>query len=215
MTATPASVRPPQRARVHAFVPAHAPVPSPAREERTAPPGELSAAARAALAGVGRERRIGKGGYFSLAGGSAMELGLVQEGVLRLFYTATDGRELNKHFFSEGAWLLSNLTPGCPALASVQALTPCRVWALPWREVEPLMHDFPELLWWFNQALLKTLAAKQRREISVLNQRALVRYAHFRAESGDLESRIPLHHVASYLGMTPTQLSRVRRQLPP
>jgi CRP-like cAMP-binding protein len=173
--------------------------------------------AREGGAGLRRERSrgvVGKGAYFSLADAAPDELGLVEAGVLSLVVTDIGGAELTKHFFVEGAWLLSNLEPGQPALASIQALTPVRVWVMPMATAEALMHRHPDLMWWFNRRLLAYLAAKQRREVALLNQRALSRYAAFRATFAELEQRVPLRLIASYLGMTPTQLSRVRRKLP-
>ena len=177
------------------------------------PQAPLSPSAAEGLVRLLKPLRCPARSFVAVAGAPANELGLVDAGVFRLLYIDAEGRELTKQFFAEGSWLLTGLDPGLPALASVQAITPGRLRLAPLAAVEALMRGHPDLLWWFNRRLLDHLAAKQRREIALLNQRALTRYAAFRAQEPDLEGRVPLHMVASHLGMTATQLSRVRRRL--
>lgn len=61
--------------------------------------------------------------------------------------------------------------------------------------------------------LAEHLARKQRREVYLATLPGLSRYARFLAEHRDLAARVPKRHVASHLGLTPTQLSRLRRRL--
>jgi hypothetical protein len=51
---------------------------------------------------------------------------------------------------------------------------------------------------------------KEKREIELVTLEAKERYAIFQKEHPKLEQRIPQYHIASYLGITPTQLSRIR-----
>jgi CRP-like cAMP-binding protein len=53
---------------------------------------------------------------------------------------------------------------------------------------------------------------KEKREIELVTLDARERYAIFRKEHPTLEQFIPQYHIASYLGITPTQLSRIRRK---
>lgn len=54
---------------------------------------------------------------------------------------------------------------------------------------------------------------KEQREIEIVLLDADERYHIFQKQFSGLENRIPQYHIASYLGITPTQLSRIRRKL--
>ena len=56
------------------------------------------------------------------------------------------------------------------------------------------------------------LLAKEPREVAFVQADAAHRYQQFKAESPNLIDRIPQYHIASHLGITPTQLSRIRKK---
>ena len=62
-------------------------------------------------------------------------------------------------------------------------------------------------------ALATSLARREEREEGLLLKDASQRYLEFIAREPALADRIPLHHVASYLGITNVALSRIRRRL--
>ena len=57
------------------------------------------------------------------------------------------------------------------------------------------------------------LMAKDAREIEIVQEDATVRYQRFLIEHSSLVERLPQYHIASHLGITPTQLSRIRKKL--
>lgn len=57
------------------------------------------------------------------------------------------------------------------------------------------------------------LMAKDAREIEIVQENAGQRYQRFLKEYPSLNSRIPQYHIASHLGITPTQLSRIRKKI--
>lgn len=54
---------------------------------------------------------------------------------------------------------------------------------------------------------------KEQREISIVTETASTRYLKLLAKSPDIDKRVPLRDIASHLGITPTQLSRIRKEL--
>ena len=54
---------------------------------------------------------------------------------------------------------------------------------------------------------------KEVREIQIVLNNATERYEFFRQEHPGLENKIPQYHIASYLGVTPIQLSRIRAKM--
>jgi hypothetical protein len=57
------------------------------------------------------------------------------------------------------------------------------------------------------------LLAKDAREIEIVQDDATTRYLHFIEQYPNLVERLPQYHIASHLGITPTQLSRIRKKL--
>lgn len=140
---------------------------------------------------------------------------LVEAGVLRMHFTRRDGKAFNKSFHAEGA-LFCPITPAMaqqPSLFAITAVEASRVWhasapalqaCLAQRGAwEPLRSVLMERL----------LTHKLQREHDLLALDAKARYEQFCAHAPGLASRIPLTHLASYLGMTDVSLSRIRRQL--
>jgi len=54
---------------------------------------------------------------------------------------------------------------------------------------------------------------KEKNEISLILDDAMTRYQNFIEQNPNVQNRIPLHHISNHLGVTPTQLSRIRKSL--
>lgn len=156
-----------------------------------------------------------KGAYFVEAGVVAETFALLTEGVVRGFYRTADGVEYNKHFFvgptTIGAY--SSLVTGQPNLISQQALTNCTIWIANYAQFNECCDRFPDLERLARRTAERFFADKEQREIELVLLDAGQRYERFRQEYGSLEQLIPQYHIASYLGVTPTQLSRIRRSI--
>jgi CRP-like cAMP-binding protein len=75
-----------------------------------------------------------------------------------------------------------------------------------------MLEEIPDFRNGFRMGLQRSLDAMQRRIAFTLHASAEERYADFLARQPALAARVPLHMLASYLGMTPETLSRVRRK---
>ena len=84
---------------------------------------------------------------------------------------------------------------------------------LPFSVADELLDRHPawERLRWL--ALERLFLEKEEREMAFLLDDAQTRYRRFLEQEGALSARIPLHHIASYPGMTPVALSRIRRRM--
>ncbi|MFK8102821.1 MAG: Crp/Fnr family transcriptional regulator [Saprospiraceae bacterium] len=145
----------------------------------------------------------------------AKEIGFLETGIARAFFVTREGKEYNKQFFVGptliGAYA-SLLTKQKNKIAQ-QALTPCKVWKASYAEIELLyqkFHDFERL---GRKMAEYYFIAKEKKELEMALLDAENRYLIFRAEFPTLELKIPQYHIASYLGISPTQLSRVRNKM--
>lgn len=150
---------------------------------------------------------------------SAGEVGeftyFILQGVIRLFYTCEKGREYVRSFGVEDDMcgsFYSSLTQ-TPCRFGIQALEQTRV-------IRARFHDFTKLfdrdIRW--ERLGRVLAEqhfilKEQREAALLLDDAETRYRQFLKEYPGLDKRIAQYHIASYIGVTPVTLSRVRKKM--
>lgn len=159
-----------------------------------------------------RERHIEKNDYFIRAGQVPPEFGFVASGLMRLYYLTEEGNEFTKAFCLENSFVTSYsaLLLNKPSGLFIQAL----------ENTVLLVGDFDEFRKLYNkhicwQELGRKIAEnlfikKEERESPLLLDSAEIRYTKFLKEYPLLDKRIPQYHIASYLGITPVALSRIR-----
>ncbi|WP_349304652.1 Crp/Fnr family transcriptional regulator [Pseudoalteromonas sp. BDTF-M6] len=137
-------------------------------------------------------------------------------GLVRCFVTDEKGNEYNKMFFDEGKFpgsMTALLTQQASSLA-FEALERSTLIAIDFKGYRRLMQSNTELMLYHIHYLEKNwLLAKDQREIEIVQDDATTRYLHFSKQFPALAERLPQYHIASHLGITPTQLSRVRKNL--
>ncbi len=155
---------------------------------------------------------LAKGALFARPGSPVTQIAFLAAGTMRAYVIDGRGTEYNKTLHVAPCFVgaYSALTTGRPNQVTVQALEPCGLLVADYRMVERLYDRFPALERFARKLAEYYFAEKEQREIDLVLLDAGARYAVFRQAFPDLESRIPQYHVASYLGVTPTQLSRIR-----
>jgi CRP-like cAMP-binding protein len=172
----------------------------------------LSPRTTALLTNLFHTTTIRKGDYFIREGEMAREIGFLQEGLLRGYYRKEDGTEYNKHFFIAPCFVggYAALITGKPNQINQQALTDCHLLTADYREFTALYGSCPDLERAARRWAELIFVEKEEREIDIVLLDADERYRIFQKQFGHLEQLIPQYHIASYLGITPTQLSRIR-----
>lgn len=160
------------------------------------------------------ESRLGKREHFIREGQLAREIGFLAEGVMRAYYRNASGQEYNKHFFIAPCFIggYASLITGAPNMIQQEALTDCMILSAPYAPFRGLFDGCPDLERAARILAEQFFVAKEQREIEIVQLDAEVRYRLFRERFPALEGLIPQYHVASYLGVSPTQLSRIRRK---
>ena len=141
----------------------------------------------------------------------------VERGSFRLYYLDRQGRAANKNFYLEGAmfWPITPALAQSPSRFWVEALEPSQVWKLPWSSWQTTAQTFEPWQRLERQVLARLLEDKMDREQQFLQCTATERYQALLSAHPDWAKRIPLRHLASYLGITDVALSRIRRRLNP
>jgi len=158
-------------------------------------------------------KELEKNDYFSKEGQLTRDLGFVCNGILRIYYLNDKGEEWNKHFLQENDFVASSISPEKKSITNIQALTETTILCVPYTELVNLSTEYNEISSFIQKLTFAYLEQKQEREISLLSEEAMKNYLSFRNSYPDLENKIQQYHIASYLGITPTQLSRLRKKI--
>lgn len=176
---------------------------------------ELAPATLALLATQGRRTPLAAQATLLAAGSVWQQAFWVESGVLRFFYIDNEGRESNKNFHVEDAfiWPVTKAMQSEPVAFFISALTSAAVWRLPYPALQAKVGDLPSWTALQLHALAGLLDDKMRREQVFLQCTARQRYEALLDERPEWTGRIPLRHLASYLGMTDVSLSRLRAEM--
>ncbi len=158
-------------------------------------------------------KELNKNEHFSKEGQLTTDLGFIHSGILRIYYLNDRGEEWNKHFLQENDFVASSISPEKKSITNIQALTQTIILCIPYSEFASLSTKYEEINLFIQKLTFSYLEKKQDREIRLLSEKAINNYLAFKKVYPDLENKIQHYHIASYLGITPTQLSRIRKKI--
>ena len=135
-------------------------------------------------------------------------------GVFRGFFLDAKGRDITDCFvFQCGTPAVSCIKFGEPSFVSVEALAESELFAIPFFDLMELVNGCPQLLRIYNERLTNSLRYHWSMKALMYQYTAMERYQWFLRRYPGVIDRVPHRHVASFLGITPVSLSRIRREL--
>ncbi|WP_297091521.1 Crp/Fnr family transcriptional regulator [uncultured Draconibacterium sp.] len=154
---------------------------------------------------------LGKGEYFVKNGQQNYRIGKVVKGILRGFTLSDEGEEITTHFFMEGDLVSGNYIPNAAATLSIQALEDCLISVANYKAIFSYVNTDSELTTIVLSNFQKLNKQNNARIEALITGDTLTKYKWFLQTYPNLLNRIPHYYIASFLGMTPTQLSRTRK----
>ncbi len=160
-------------------------------------------------------KKLRKKQYLLQAGDICTWLAFVSRGCLRLYSLDEMGGEHILSFAIEGGWMtdVESFQAHKPATRHIDALEDSELLLIDNASFEKLTGSAPRWDEYFKGVLEDAYKAAIARISEFVGASAEDRYLHFLSTYPDLFQRIPLHQIASYLGITPQSLSRIRREL--
>lgn len=138
-------------------------------------------------------------------------IGFIVKGIIRTCEYSDTGNDITKFFFRENQFItnLDSYANAVPSKFYIKTLTCCTLLIIK-KEDTLRFSEWPEI---FNNLVQKTLVQKIKIQQALRNCNAKEKYQNFLHYNGDIVNRVPLQLVASYLGITPQSLSRIRKTL--
>ncbi|MCR6720977.1 MAG: Crp/Fnr family transcriptional regulator [Chitinophagaceae bacterium] len=163
----------------------------------------------------GREIELQKDELYWEAGKTVRQIGFLTEGVLRVYYYNNKGEEITRYFIDENHLILSGNTIDeiyTPA-EYLSAITICKMVVFSkqdWKEILDTIVGWDTIL---QKIIAKHHSEKISRRSELIAQDATERYLDFIQKFPTLVNRVPLSYIASYLGITQSSLSRIRKTI--
>lgn len=159
-----------------------------------------------------KERTYNKGELLVSEGQVPKKFAFICSGLACQSYFPQDGEMVIKYFFPENrlaASVVATLTSS-PSKFIITAIEDTTVLEYDFFEFKKLVDDHQDLaLFYINYLEKHWVVEKEPLEIAFRSETAAIRYQQFLASHSPLLPRLKKYHIASYLGITPTQLSRI------
>jgi CRP-like cAMP-binding protein len=161
-----------------------------------------------------RYRKYRKNQYILQQGDVARCESFILRGLTRTYLVDDKGQEHVLYFGPEDYWvgdLYSHFSEK-PAHYNIDCLEETEVLQITKQSIEVLCLQVPKMNTFYRYLYRGSIIAHENRTVSVMTKTTMERYQEFIHKHPQLEQRIPNLQIASYLGITPQSLSRIRRQ---
>lgn len=174
--------------------------------------GYLTKESQDAWTAILRKNVYGKGDQFVRVGQIPRKAAFVCSGLFSQYYITDKGDTVIKYFFPEGriAGSIPATLTNSESLFAIEALEETTVLEYDFREFKKLVLTYRDIAdFYINYMERHWVIGKEPDEVSLRNDTAPIRYDQFLRNYPGLVHRLKKHHIASFLGIAPTQLSRI------
>ncbi|MCP4438499.1 MAG: Crp/Fnr family transcriptional regulator [Aureispira sp.] len=160
-------------------------------------------------------RSYAKKDWVIQAGQVCRELGFINKGAFRLFYITDEGKEINTHFFFENEFLADyrSFLDQAPSHYYIAAIEPAEVVFFDYSTLQNAYQQSPRWSQFGRLMAEQAYKISMDRTASFLFYEGKERYLELEKNAAHILQRVPLYHIASYLGLERESLSRLRKKI--
>ncbi|HTD39285.1 MAG TPA: Crp/Fnr family transcriptional regulator [Mucilaginibacter sp.] len=159
------------------------------------------------------ERKLSKNEFF-LKEGKVSDFLYLAEGLMRAYTFDLKGDEVTTNFYAKNRQVYDHASFFLQTASqeNIQAITDCLAYTITFEKMNTLFHSIPEYREYGRGMLVKELVSFKKRTLAVINKSAEQRYEDLIKDDKEIFQFVQLKYIASYLGVTNSSLSRIRRE---
>lgn len=140
---------------------------------------------------------------------------LIKKGFFRSYVIDYKGNEITTDFFGPNEILIevASLFLRTPSKENIQALSNCEVYKIEFNDFQNLYSTINGFTEWGRSWMSQQLFTAKHRAVTMYTQSASERYLELMTQKPQIIKEVPLKHIATYLGITDTSLSRIRKEM--
>ncbi|MCD0490251.1 Crp/Fnr family transcriptional regulator [Pedobacter sp. MC2016-14] len=175
----------------------------------------LTAADKETIQSFFTPKKLRKRQYLLQEGQVCKHLSFVAKGLLRTYNVDEKGLEHMSVFGWEGWWIsdFNSFLSGDPAIFNIDAIEDSELLLISYDDYENLTLRVPIMDRYFRMLYQNSIVTKERRLMSSITHTAQEKYLKLAESNPEILERIPQNMIASYLGIAPETLSRIRKNL--
>lgn len=139
----------------------------------------------------------------------------LENGLVRAFAKSAEGNEITTAFFSPNEIVIevASLFLRQATRENIHALSDCECWMIRYDAFQDLFENISGFTEWGRSWMSRALLANKQRSLSMITDTATNRYLKLQQEHPKVLQMAPLKYIASYLGVTDSSLSRIRKEV--
>jgi len=165
--------------------------------------------------GISKFKKIESNTQLDKLGKIPSKLYLLISGVMRCYVISESGKEFNKRFFfpMNFAGSLTALIKNAPSEIVYETITECSLYEIDYKKLKAMCETDIIINSLYTSILEKVFMRYEKRQIDLISLNASQRYLKLKKDIPNIDKLVPQYHIASYLSITPVQLSRIRKKL--
>jgi CRP/FNR family transcriptional regulator, anaerobic regulatory protein len=162
---------------------------------------------------IARLKKLSKGDHFLKEGQISNEIAYIDQGML-MHYTLHDGEIIPADFAVEHEWTayLKSFSSREPSDMNIMALEESVLFTFSAQDLKVIFEKYPKFLALKNHQIEKSFFKVTQHAADLAKLSTKQRYYKLMQEKPYLINRVPQYYIASYLGMKPQSLSRIRKE---
>jgi CRP-like cAMP-binding protein len=168
-----------------------------------------------ALGGLSKRRRLKAGETLVEQGRKSTKVAFLTSGLMRAYTTLESGKELTKNIFTPISFVgaFSSIVLDKPSAFCYEALTDSVLFEVDFKAFNHTVKEDIDISNLYNRILEYVFIVYENKQIETMTLNAKERYLKLKSKIPNIDALIPQYQIASYLNVSPVQLSRIRKSL--